>query len=72
MFMKKITAIICLILGIIIIICSTKLGCVLANMNIDGTTELQFCSYIDNYSASFRLFGIMIILFPGIYGTIHK
>lgn len=70
--MKKITAIICLILGIIIIICSTKLGYVLANMNIDGTTELQFCSYIDNYSASFRLFGIMIILFPGIYGTIHK
>ncbi len=65
--MKKIYTFVFLVIGAIIVLCSTKLGIVLANINIDGTTEAQFCSYIDNYSASFRILGIIIALFPAIY-----
>ena len=62
--MKKVQIVICLIIGLLIIIFSANLGNILANINIDGTTEMQFCTYFDNFSASFRLIGLIIILLP--------
>ena len=70
--MKKSHIIICLIIGIILIIFSAKLGLLFANINVDGTTEMQFCSYIDNYSASFRLLGLVVVLFPFVCTFVAK
>ena len=62
--MKNKSTAICLVIGLFIIILSTNIGVLLANINADGTTEMQFCTYIDNFSASIRIIGLIITFLP--------
>ncbi len=55
------------LLGMIILLFSTKFGILLTTLNIDGTTENMALSYLNNYSSSFRCIGLSLIVFPLFY-----